>query len=170
MFFFLMILHGKLYVLYHTSDHILHIIHHTLRILYYCIDIRNYILFVLYCTIIFLFFIFIYYILCIMHYISYFVFHILYMYIIVDVYCIHALYTICICIIMYLGSYPNTARALCGASRFHAPGTGCPSTIRSASGAPRESRAFRAFSRVARTHTMNSEDKRGLDVTKLQSL
>lgn len=86
-----------------------------------------------------------------MHYISYFVFHILYMYIIVDVYCIHALYTICICIIMYLGSYPNTARVLCGASRFHAPGTGCSSTIRSASRAPRESRAFRAFSRVART-------------------
>ena len=91
---------------------------------------------------------------------------------IVHVYHSRCLLYTCIVYNLYLyyyvliSSYPNTARALCGASRFHAPWTGCPSTIRSASRAPRESRAFRAFSRVARTHTRNSEDKGGLDVAK----
>ena len=45
---FFIILHGILYIVYHTSYHILHIIPQIL----YCIDIRNYILFVVYCTII----------------------------------------------------------------------------------------------------------------------
>ena len=164
---FFIILHGILYIVYHTSDHILHIIPQIL----YCIDIRNYILFVVHCTINYIISVYtfnlIYHILCIMHCISYIVFHILYMYHSRCIlYMYYVLYTFCICI-MYLGLCPKTARVLFGASRFHAPGTGCSSTIRSASRAPRESRAFRAFRRVARLHTMNS---RGLNVAKLHSL